>query len=29
MLGIDKSHVPEVKIHDPENALSAQIITAF
>lgn len=29
MLGIDKSHVPEGKTHDPEDALSAHIITGI
>lgn len=28
-LGIDKSHVPEGKTHDPEDVLSAHIIIAF
>lgn len=27
-LGIDKSHVPEGKTHDPEDVLSTKIITA-
>lgn len=29
MLGIDKSHVPGGKTHDPEDVLSAQIIPGF